>query len=177
MKKLKTLVATIILGALGGAFWEWVLKPLFIFIYDRIIMYSLHLFSDSFYLKVAKSIDSPASLTFYYILMTVAILILLPPKFFSVLLHGESRNKTDAFLNTITRLACFLIIMFNMFTTLIANQTARETLRNIEIVAPYVSDIEYKTLKSDFYRINSKDDYLDLTNNIKLIMNENDLTE
>lgn len=37
---------------------------------------------------------------------------------------------------------------------------------NIEIVSPYISDMEYKQLKSDFHSIQTKKDYEDLTNSL-----------
>lgn len=46
---------------------------------------------------------------------------------------------------------------------------------NIEIVAPYISDQEYKEIKSNFYRIDSKDSYEQFNTRLSIIANENSL--
>lgn len=46
---------------------------------------------------------------------------------------------------------------------------------NIEIVAPYISDQEYKQLKSDFFTIKNKSDYDNLQNTLNMISDEHSL--
>lgn len=50
-----------------------------------------------------------------------------------------------------------------------------KTHANIEIVAPYISDQEYKEIKSNFYRIDSKDSYEQFNTRLSIIANENSL--
>ena len=49
------------------------------------------------------------------------------------------------------------------------------TRANIEIVAPYISDQEYKQLKSDFFTIKSKSDYDNLQKALNMISEEHQL--
>lgn len=49
------------------------------------------------------------------------------------------------------------------------------TLTNIEILSPYISDIEYKTLKSEFYSVDNYDDYTKLSAQINDIGYKNNL--
>lgn len=47
---------------------------------------------------------------------------------------------------------------------------------NIEIVSPYVSDFEYKKLKSDFYSMNTYDEYAAIKLTLNKIAEDNNLT-
>lgn len=49
----------------------------------------------------------------------------------------------------------------------------RTTLREIEIISPYISENEYRQLKSDFYSIENKNDYDSLLREIQRIADEN----
>ena len=114
-------------------------------------------------------------LTYYWLMIIIAGIVLFPPGFFHKIFHRKPRGKADAIIQTIFQITIFIIIISTTFTKIIAFQTAKNTLRNIEIVSPYVSDIEYKTLKSDFYCIDSKADYSELASQIDSLMDEYDL--
>lgn len=47
--------------------------------------------------------------------------------------------------------------------------TATSLTNNIEIVSPYISDLDYKHLKSDFYSMSSRNDYNTLTETLNEI--------
>lgn len=49
------------------------------------------------------------------------------------------------------------------------NQCKTSSLCNLEIICPYISDLEYKKLKSSFYSIQTKKDYEIFTNTIEEI--------
>jgi len=51
-------------------------------------------------------------------------------------------------------------------------RTKTSTLNNIEIVSPYIEDIEYKQLKSDFHSMESKQDYDSLIEKLTVISSE-----
>lgn len=61
--------------------------------------------------------------------------------------------------------------MFQIYVSSISSKT----LNRIDIAAPYISDQEYKQLKSDFLMIENKSDYDDLQKNINTIFEENQL--
>lgn len=65
----------------------------------------------------------------------------------------------------------FSIFVFYSYT----RHTAIRITNNIEIVSPYISDLEYKTLKSNFYSLSSKQDYDELVLQIEKFANENNL--
>lgn len=56
-----------------------------------------------------------------------------------------------------------------------ADNIVCKTIGNIEIVSPYISDVEYKTLKSNFYSMDSKSDYDALMDNLNRIASNNSL--
>lgn len=175
MKKIKTFIITITIGAIGSAFWELLLKPMFLLFSEYVIAHCINFFSDSFYESITRGISLPYLNTFIYVLMLFAMSILFVPIIFTKL-YSEEKKKISLFsFPTSFYLFCFLIVYSDMCINLAAYHIAQRTLSNIEIVAPYISDKEYKILKSDFYLIDSKNDYLDLTSRITLIMEQNDL--
>ena len=177
MKKVKTIIITIIVSAITSACWEWAFRPLFLFIYDRIIVHSLHLYSDSFYSSIPRSLTAPSFNTYFMLMMIIVVLITFPPEFLKLFFHEVPKEKSAHTLKRIYQLVLMIVIFYSAFSKSTAYRIARDTLADIEIVAPYVSDMEYKTLKSDFYRIDSKADYLILAEQIEQIMADNNLTE
>lgn len=167
MSKYKNIIATLLIGLLGTALWEWIVSPFFVFLSEKAVPSLITLFNDSFYRKVA--FGTPDSATYSMVMMIIILFILLPPNALNRMLHVDA----PIWFTVVYTLVAFGIFMSNSF----AHQTSKRTLRDIEIVAPYISDIEYKTLKSDFYRIDSKDDYISLTNQIEKLMDEYDLSE
>lgn len=71
-------------------------------------------------------------------------------------------------------LVCFTILLSKM-TQIYASSLSTNTRANIEIVAPYISDQEYKQLKSDFFTIKNKSNYDSLQKALKKISEENHL--
>ena len=59
--------------------------------------------------------------------------------------------------------------------TIYVNKTVTALTNNIEIVSPYISDLEYKKLKSAFHLMNSRADYDSLCDSLNKIADENQL--
>lgn len=68
------------------------------------------------------------------------------------------------------------ILLIFSFSADFAHTTAINTLQNIDIVAPYISDHDHKVMLSDFYQISSKTDYDSLMKSIYSVANENGLS-
>ena len=167
MSKFKQIASTILVGLLGSALWEWGINPFSMFLSDKVIPDIIRFFNDSFYQKITSS--TPESATYSIVIMLFFLVIFLPPNTISRMFHVD---KTS-WITFIYILVFFYIFMSNS----LAHQINKRTLHDIEIIAPYISDLEYKTLKSDFYRIDSKDDYTALINQIQKYMDEYDLSE
>lgn len=167
MSKFKNVIASLLIGLLGTALWEWIVSPFFVFLHEKAIPTFIRYFNDSFYEKVAYS--TPEALTYSMLMAIILLFVMFPPRLWSKVFHDNS----IFFL----RIIYIFVFTFIYFSNTFAHQTSKQTLRNIDIVAPYISDIEYKTLKSNFYRMDSKDDYIALTNQIQLIMDEYELSK
>lgn len=71
---------------------------------------------------------------------------------------------------------CLISFSFTTMSQIYISETANNIYANIEIVSPYVSDSEYKHLKSEFHSIRSSKDYLSLINDLSKIAATNDIT-
>lgn len=146
--------------------------------------------------------ESVLSLIFFMLLLTCLILCKVNKRLKNLIMitkYGESYitylEETDddfsdyddgkfaLFKNSIAFLICMIILTFTlMISTLymtgkitFIQKAKTNTLANIEIVSPYIEDIEYKTLKSNFYSISSEDDFNNLTNELQSIAEENNI--
>lgn len=82
-------------------------------------------------------------------------------------------------ITTIFTIYGFFVSFFSLFIygkQVFINSSITKTLSNIEIVSPYISETEYKSLKSDFYSIEDKKDYDLLNKNIAKIASDNSIT-
>lgn len=65
---------------------------------------------------------------------------------------------------------CYWVMYFVFMTSVgYINNTITKLTNNIEIVAPYIEDSEYKLLKSSFYSMDSADDYQSLVTELNRI--------
>lgn len=83
-------------------------------------------------------------------------------------------KKSFIFLYITTAILC-LCSVYEIGEAFYINTLTTNTIANIEIVSPHISDIEYKQLKSNFYSIESKADYDALMTSISNIANDNHL--
>lgn len=66
-----------------------------------------------------------------------------------------------------------IMILFSEMAQIYEASISTVTRTNIEIVSPYISDQEYKQLKSDFFLIKTKDDYDNLQKELEIISENN----
>lgn len=169
IKALLTGVSTIVLGALGSALWELALKPFFEFILPKLILL-FGFFSDHFYKQIAMGGHLTADLAARYFLAFLALAICVGPKKWITMFQKISDTLP------VHLMLAFIILFACIFSERVSSDiTANTILRNIEIVAPYISDDEYKILKSDFYSMDTKNDFETLQNSIMEIREENNL--
>lgn len=87
------------------------------------------------------------------------------------------RKKYHLTLVLLFPLCSFSLLCLSLVViTDISHTIAVNTLHNIDIVAPYVADHDYKLLLSDFYQMESESDYNTLIRRISSIATENGLT-
>ena len=169
MEKIKSIVATIVLGALGSAFWEVCLKDIFSSFVNKLIPYLMQCFNDSFYSRVSRGLNTTSFNSFSYIMILFVIMITFPCDFFTRIFHSNQKDPQKRILQNILYLSCFFAIMYNFFVVALVSNTARDTINNIEIVAPYITDMEYKQLRADFFQMDSKSDYQSLVEKLESI--------
>lgn len=165
------LAYTILIGSLGSAFWEIALKPLLAAI-PSILIYLFGIISNSIYKQIPLSGHTTVDLLARYCILFLYLTFIAGPNKLSMVMQKMSDDIPKYLTYP------FLLIAVYIITTHIScDITARSTLRDISIVAPYISDQEYKQLQSDFYSMNSKSDYDELRFFIDKIIEENNLSE
>lgn len=87
----------------------------------------------------------------------------------------RNKVKKDFFITILPLIACMLFLMFTYSKTSFINKKITVLTNNIDIVSPYISDSEYKKLKSDFHSINDSDDYFSLLSRLNAIADKNSI--
>lgn len=70
----------------------------------------------------------------------------------------------------------YIILLYSYARNSYVNKKITVLTNNIEIVSPYISDSEYKQLKSAFHSMKSSNDYDDLISHLSKISNDYSLT-
>lgn len=191
----KTILSTLsalFIGVLGCAIWEYIISPLCTFIYAK-ISYLIDkftvTFSNSTYSEISKGCNtSPID---EITISMVLILLFFSCIFLSYFYLFQGNKKTQDYIEnsyTLDNLAqikkhnnriyltlkislyiSMMILMYWKGNNTFINQCKTSSLCNLEIICPYISDLEYKKLKSSFYSIQTKEDYEIFTNTVKEI--------
>lgn len=172
MKKAKYIVVTILLGALGNAFWELFLRKLLL---NWTSPHFLKLFGDAIYSRVHYILEDLQYLSFSHLIILFLFLIIMFPDNFETLVHSDMKEKGSRIFQLIIRVFLFLFLAYHFVVVSFAATIAENTIHNIEIVSPYITDMEYKQLRSEFYQIDSEPDYDNLMNKISIIAESNSL--
>lgn len=86
--------------------------------------------------------------------------------------------KTERIYMIIFQFICiigYVAITISYLSICISAEQATRLTNNIEIVSPYISDLEYKQLKSDFYTMETYEDYSLLVNSLSEIAEDHSL--
>ena len=155
-------ISAIVLGALGSALWEIALHPFFKFIFFWIMnLYSN--FFDNVYRYVATGGNYLSNIVaIYFLLFLILFFYFGPTRLMSLFDHVLKPFPIG--------IAYFILFGYILTSRTYYDVTDRCTLRDFEIVAPYISDQEYKELRSSFYSMDSKADYTSLRSTIDQIM-------
>lgn len=126
-------------------------------------------FSDSYYQIIAHGGTGQSEVAFTFF---VFIILLICLSYLVVFKRNTFQPRESILLTSAIRtlfaatylFLCILIASYSM-----ASNKSVTMLTNIEIVAPYISDHDYKQLKSDFYLIETREDYIALQSRIESI--------
>lgn len=89
----------------------------------------------------------------------------------------EKRMQKNKLFLTVIFIALQFVNFFNaLVVTSLNNNICIQTPKNIEIIRPYISDNDYLKMKSNFFQINSYNDYQTINSEITSIAKTNNLT-
>lgn len=176
-KKFTQIIYTIILSIIAAALWEKLLSNIF----DKIVTY-IFSFGNKFikwisnitYSRIAEGVYINVSYYIFIIIvsciLSVFIIMFRYPPFINkdktTNEHDSISKKGIMLLKSVICIIYFFFLLFLLATNFINDNITKAT-NNIEIVSPYLSEQEYKMLKSKFHTINSKDDFDDLYSILK----------
>lgn len=165
-------IGAIFISILSSALWEKLVSPLLTYLYEMFINLSNSIsmnYSNQIYYQVSRGYQDHYSQLIFKIIILVTGFIL----FYYTLPYKKIILKLRSPL-----LYLFLtFILFQYVETIFINNRISYALRNIEIISPYVSDNDYKILKSKFYSVIDSEDYNSLIIMINDIRIKNDLSE
>lgn len=176
------IITTLLLGFLQTLLWESVISPLC----NKIFSFASKLFSyiqssylDNLYATI--SLGHQNQYSHFVCLCVCCILFLFIMLNICNIIYEQRETPGFSFINKLTilrieqienypkwllileplilLLVLYLALFFNIGKNAYITRTVSTSLANIEIVSPYVTDTEYKTLKSEFYSMDSKEDY------------------
>ena len=85
-------------------------------------------------------------------------------------------SKPGCIFSCVLAISLASVLIFNMLTFDAATKLTNSTMQNIEIVAPYIDDIEYKKLKSSLLQMETYSDFCVIGDRLTDIATTNDLT-
>lgn len=188
LKKILSIIAVILLGAIGSGLWESLLKPSLKFIYSKIITLIITIsstYESKLYFTISKGFHEMHSLSTYLLIMGIVSGFTIC--FFLVVVGLDSskkKSKKNKQKHTFTKkwVEFLILIFFIVFTFSISFEVAyiNDKITYFEqsytIIAPYISHEEQLLIKSEFAQINDKDDYDRIISKIHDLAKENNIT-
>lgn len=162
-------LATIMLGAIGSGVWEKILSPsiekLGEFTTSTLALVS-QTYSDSIYRR-ASSVelysepDKGAVLLFLCVLFGLFIYALNSRKEHPLagILYRTLRDQAQGWYGIIYSGAFIIILFFGIATDSTVSEIKRFSVKNMEVIRPYVEEKEYLVLRSNYLRINNENDF------------------
>jgi len=177
-------ISPLIITIVGSALWEKFLSPSCTYIYIRVsslIDNFVTTFSNNTYKKISEGYNVPAANNFIYysllILIIAFYIVIMYKNIKSIAYDIDSNCKIKLLFKKHLLSFCFIIAiqipmllsMYFLGKLTFIDSCKTSSLCNLEIVSPYISDLEYKELKSTFYSIQDKEDYDYFTDRINEI--------
>lgn len=165
---------------IGAACWEYI-RPHIGNLFEKLLtILGIDSFSFALIDKIYKDMASNPYSDSSFMLLMLALWCMAWFFFFNMRLYspkkGASSNAWSDYSHYIINLCFFVAMIISIARASFIFATQTHTLNNIEIVAPYITSQEYKKLKSNYYSIQTKDDYDELSQTIKSIAQDNKLT-
>lgn len=188
MKNKKLKDSIIIVPMIVTAFWERLFSPGFDIFMNYLLSFGNNFIthiSNLIYTRIAKGVYINISYYIFIILMSVIVVIFLfntynvykcnikkscneNDEIIEIDNNKKDKNKFEKIISLpkvkfgLSLFYSISIICFYLFFLLMTNfinNTITNITNSIEILSPYISDSEYKMLKSQFYTMESRNDY------------------
>ena len=193
MKKIfkNPLLSALLISILAAALWEKFISPFctFIFIHiSSLIEVFISTFLDRTYKEISNGFDDSYTIYVLMFILCGYLMIVLVPFIYPIAqkfhinsikrIIDKSENPSQQLEKKTLSTKIFIIIdifilaiiyIYLIGSLVFITECKTKSLCNLEIVSPYVSDMEYKQLKSTFYSIQTKDDYVNFTETINEI--------
>lgn len=178
------IISGLFVSILAAALWENFISKFCTFVYiniSSIIDRAIITFSNDTYKKISTGINNFSIVyIMFFIILSNYIAFFIAIKLFrgnnipGIITKETAKKeyrKKFLFLIIISFICIFFIFIciYMIGNFIFINKCQTNSLCNLEIISPYVSDIEYKELKSTFYSIQTKEDYEVFTDTIKQI--------
>jgi hypothetical protein len=162
-------VGTILIGAIGSGVWEKLLSPLLEYFYRFVVEvidgYSSE-YKDTVYKRAALGFHETYSLrTMSVLTIIVGLIMLMIPFSLSIRSSAQSYRGRESFRGKMKLVLMILSIAFLVMTSFlleqhqVANSVITHVVRSSEILRPYVGEVEYRRILSDFYQIQSAEEF------------------
>ncbi len=162
-------LATIVLGAIGSGFWEKILSPLLSYLSNLITSTLSSLsssYSNSIYSRAADLYSPNASdslsIIILFLVFSGLFLSALSSKrenAFIRILHDSAIGPYKGWVGIINSGAMLIIVIFFMSRQATIEQIQSYSVKQMEIVRPYIGEEKYLRLRSDYFRMRSKVDF------------------
>jgi hypothetical protein len=196
-KKLKNLFSVILIGAIGSGLWDIFLKKIFFKIGDIFVSIATY-FNKSYVDHIYRNVGKGSTLQYMPSVLIIFFYMLFP--FLTIITLGRFFKKPSAensdktiikskgithFFRTKRRIYVFALLITIPITISYTDMLLSETStirtfnyidRNLEIVRPYITDLEYYSLRSKFRLIDNHNKLEDFLNSLKKIATINNIT-
>lgn len=167
-KKIKAALASIFVGLIGSFLWEVIIRPSTSYLFDKFFSFIGH-FSNTFSDDLYKTISfgpQGNNISVMFISVILLLFVIGTIDILTSILPNKDNEESPRNLSALVWLCLGHFVFIGMFLTgqhAFTESRAIKLNSNIEILSPYVTDTDYKMLKSKFRSIDSKDSY-DLLN-------------
>lgn len=160
-------LATITLGAIGSGLWEKIMSPLLGYLSNSITSTISSLstsYSDSIYVKasnISSTNDNAAFSILFFIAMGLFIYALSSKKqnkYIGAFYRGGI-TPFQGWFGIINTGAVFIVAIFALTTKATVQQIQLYSVKQMEIVRPYVGEDKYLQLRSEYLKMKTKTDF------------------
>lgn len=166
LKAIFALIGSILIGGIGSGVWEKILSPLFNFISNSIttiLSFLSSTYSDSLYQSATHVYNTNnSSLLLIYIISILLFIYALNSKKDNNFINGlvkASKVYTQGWTGIVFAGSLLILSIFFVTRYDAINTIRSYSQQQMEIVRPYIGEQKYFQLRSDYLKIQNKNDF------------------